>query len=122
MRKYYVHCTPVNTTCWSYPDGSNSVPTLVDRRKLLHIANQAKLHSFCTTPIYMFRVLVPRNHDQAMDLDAKNGNNLWLEAEKVEAFAVLGYGTFNDKGKGGPVPSGYKKITIRFVYAVKHDG
>ena len=92
------------------------------QKKLLRMANQAKLQSFHNTPVYMFGILVPRNHDQAMEFDAKNGNTLWLEAEKLEAFAVMGYGTFNDKGKGGTAPNGYKKITIRFVYAVKHDG
>ena len=30
--------------------------------------------------------------------------------------------TFLDKGKNAPIPDGYKKIKVHFVYAVKHDG
>ena len=70
----------------------------------------------------MFGYQVPRNHDQAVELDIKNGNTRWKEAEKLELSQVLDYGTFNDHGKGGKPPDSYKKITVRLVYAVKHDG
>ena len=91
-------------------------------KKLLRMVNQAKLHSFRTAPVYMFGHLVPRNHDQAIEIDLKNGNTRWQDAEREELFAILGYGTFNSKGKDGTPPPGHKKITVHFVYAVKHDG
>ena len=35
---------------------------------------------------------------------------------------LIEYQTFVDKGKGGEVPLGYKKIRCHMVYDVKHDG
>ena len=45
-------------------------------KKLTRLVNQAKLHSFRTAPFYQHGYLVPRNHAQAMELDAKNGKHL----------------------------------------------
>jgi hypothetical protein len=39
------------------------------QKRLLRLANQAKLHSFRTKPVYMYGYLVPRNHEQALELD-----------------------------------------------------
>ena len=92
------------------------------QKKLIRLANQAKLQSFWTKPIYMFGYLVPRNHDQAMVIDTKNGNTKWQDAEKLELKQLQEYDTFKDLGKSSPAPAGYKKIRVHFVYAVKHDG
>jgi hypothetical protein len=91
-------------------------------KKLFRMANQAKLESRRTKPVYMYGHLVPRNHEQALEIDNQNGNTRWQDAEKEELMAILGYGTFNDIGKGTPVPEDYKKIRVHFVYACKHDG
>jgi hypothetical protein len=91
-------------------------------QKLLRMANQAKLHSFRTAPIYMFGHQVPRNHSQAVEMDEQNGNTKWQDAEEVELNAVLGYGVFNDTGYKTPGPTGHKRINVHFVFAVKHDG
>jgi hypothetical protein len=85
------------------------------------LVNQAKLTSYRMTPI-MFGHLVPRNHQQAIEIDKKNGNTRWQDAKKEELTAILTYGTFNDRGKGKAAPNGYKKITFHFVFTVKHDG
>ena len=92
------------------------------QKKLIRLMNQAKLKSFRTKPVYMFGFLVPRNHDQAVEIDEKNGNTKWQDAEKLELSQLAEYNTFEDKGKGGRVPQGYKQIKVHFVYAVKHDG
>ena len=103
--------------------GFKQLKKLARREKMcLRLQRQAQLHSYRTTPIYMYGYLVPRNHQQAVQLDEKNGNTKWKEAEKIELNSVLGYGTFNDYGHGAQAPQGYKKIRVRFVYAVKHDG
>ena len=86
------------------------------------MVNQAKLHAFRTTPVYQHGFLVPRNHDQAIELDIKNNNSLWQDAEKLELDAILDYNAFCDQGRMVPSPVGYKKIQVHFVYAVKHDG
>ena len=70
----------------------------------------------------MFGHLVPRNHDQAMQLDEKNGNNRWREYEKLELQQIDDYKTFSDLRKNAPIPKGFKRIKVHFVYAVKHDG
>ena len=92
------------------------------QKKIVRLMNQAKLHSFRTKPIYMFGHLVPRNHDQAMKLDEDNGNKNWKNAEMLELKQIQDYKTFLDKGQHSPIPPGYKKIRVHFVYAVKHDG
>ena len=70
----------------------------------------------------MYGFLVPGNHNEAMELDRKNGNTGWYDSEKVELAQVDEYDTFIDHGKGGRPPDGYKKISVHMVYAVKHDG
>jgi hypothetical protein len=51
----------------------------------------------------------------------KNGNTMWQDAETTEMRQLLEYQTFVDKGIGGTVPAGYKKIQIHMIYDVKHD-
>jgi len=76
------------------------------------------------SPIYMFGVQVPRNHKEAMELDQKNGNTKWADAEKLEIEQLQSYETFEDNGskESATRPTGYKRISLHFVYAVKHDG
>jgi hypothetical protein len=57
-----------------------------------------------------------------MELDMKNNNKKWQDAEATEMKQLLKYQTFLDKGKGGEAPMGYKKIRCHMVYDVKHDG
>lgn len=91
-------------------------------KQLRRHANQAKLHSFRTKPIYMYGFQVPRNYAQAIELDRANGNNKWQEATDKELAQIDEYETFEDKGKGYRPSHDYKKITVHLVYAVKHDG
>ena len=90
------------------------------QKKLLRMANQAKLKSYRTAPIFKFGVQVPRNHKEAMQLDEKNGNTLWADAEARELNQIDEYGTFRDVGKGVH-PRGYKKISAHLVYDIKPD-
>ena len=87
------------------------------QKKLLQMANQAKLKLYQTSPVYKFRVLIPRNHDQAMEIDGSNGNSLWREAEVREMNQVDEYKAFIDNGFKRP--KGYKQIRVHFVYYVK---
>ena len=70
----------------------------------------------------MYGILVPRNHQQAVDLDYANGNTKWQEAESLEIDKVDEYDAFIDKGVGYKPGPEYTKITVHMVYAVKHDG
>ena len=50
------------------------------QKKLIRMVNQAKLKSFRHSPMYKFGVQVPRNHEEAMELDRRDGGNLWVRA------------------------------------------
>ena len=86
------------------------------------MVNQARLSSVRRGPIYKYGFEVPRSHAHAMKLDAQNGNRKWRDAVNTELTQIFEYETFNDKGKGTRVPSGYKQIRCHFVFDVKHDG
>jgi len=104
-------------------DGWKQFKQLAQRQeKLLHMVNQAKLKSFRTKPVYKFGYLVPRNHGQAIELDTKNGNTKWQDAEALEISQLDDYETFFDKGQDALPPAGYKKIRCHMVYDIKHDG
>ena len=47
---------------------------------------------------------------------------LWKESKALEMELSHSYDTFEDLGKGGKAPDGYKKITCHLVYDVKPDG
>ena len=85
------------------------------------MVNQVKLKAFRNRTVYKFGVQVPNNHVHAMELDAKNGNKLWHDAEGIELGQIDEYETFRDVGRGAK-PDGYRKITVHMVYDVKHDG
>jgi len=92
------------------------------QKKLLRLANKAKLHSFRNKPVYMYGFQVPRNHIEAMELDGMNGNSMWRDAEITELNQIDEYKSFIDKGVGFNPGSDFKKIQVHMVYAVKHDG
>ena len=92
------------------------------QKKLIRLLNQAKLKSYRNRKVYKFGVLVPRDHNHAMEIDTRNGNKNWHNAEKLELSQLEEYDTFIDKGKGIDKVDEYKKIKVHFVYDVKHDG
>ena len=109
----------LDTPGWKLPGLRKLAKT---QKRMIRTANQAKLHSFRTKPMYMYGFQVPRNHEQAMELDRINGNSRWRDAELAELSQINEYETFVDKGIGYVPGPGYKKIRVHMVYAVKHDG
>ena len=109
----------LDTPGWKLPGLKKRAKT---QKHLMRCSNQAKLHSFRTKPIYMYGFQVPRNHEQAMELDAANGNTKWRDAEITELSQIDEYQAFVDKGKNFRPGRDYKKITVHLVYSVKHDG
>eukprot|EP00984_Skeletonema_dohrnii_P037462 scaffold39546_cov344-Skeletonema_dohrnii-CCMP3373.AAC.1 len=93
-------------------------------KKMMRMINQAKLKSYRDTPVYMYGVKVPRNHEQAIQFDLENGNTEWQDAEKKEIDQMFEYSVFDDRGHKSVAtpPAGYKKIRLHMVYACKHDG
>jgi len=91
-------------------------------KTLFRQLHQAKLKSFKNRPIYQYGYRVPRNHAEAMEIDARNGNKKWQESEELELSQLDEYDTFRVQERGATIPDGYKKIRVHMVYAVKHDG
>jgi len=92
------------------------------QKKLLRLANKAKLHSFCNKPVCMHGFQAPHNHVEAMELDRMNGNSMWRDAEITELNQIDECKSFIDKGIGFNPGSEFKKIQVHMVHAVKHDG
>ena len=90
------------------------------QKKLIRMANQAKLRSFHHSPVYKFGVQVPRNHAEAMELDKRDGTTLWADAEAKELGQIDEYNTFTDLGKGAR-PANHRRIKVHMVYDVKPD-
>ncbi len=86
------------------------------------MANQAKLHSYCTAPKYKYGYEVPNDFKHAVQIDEKCGNTKWQDATKLERQSQDEYGTFEDRGYKVDPPMGYKKICVHLVFDVKHDG
>ena len=90
-------------------------------KKLFCLVNQAKLISFCMAKVYKYGFEVPRNHDDAMSFNSMNKDSKLRDAENIELGQLDEYNTFEDREQGTPVPKGFKKIHIHFVYDLKHD-
>ena len=70
---------------------------------------------------YKFGVAIPRNYNNAINLDKENNNTLWKDAIDKEMSQIKEYKTFTDHGKGRIPPKGYKKIPVHLVFDVKYD-
>ena len=63
---------------------------------------------------YKFGHQVPRNYEDEIDLELQ-------QTHEYQVFRDLGKAT-DEKGKVTNLPSGYQKIQVHLVFAVKHDG
>ena len=104
---------------WKLPGLKKAAKT---QKRVIRLANKAKLHSFRHKPIYMYGFQVPRNYQEALELDARNGNTLWQDATALELAQIDEYDTFVDKGVGVTMSKDWTRIGVHLVYAVKHDG
>ena len=91
-------------------------------KKFGRMINQARLRNYRRRPVYKYGYQVPRDHDEAVFIDEKNGDTKWQDSENLERKQVEEYETFRDLGLGAPIPEGYQKIPCHMVYDVKHDG
>ena len=92
------------------------------QERMINTIRTNRIQSFHRAPIYMFGVRVPRNHQEAMQLDKLEGSDNWRQSEIKEYNQVQSFGTFQDLGLNAPIPEGHKKIKAHFVFAMKHDG
>jgi hypothetical protein len=91
---------------------------------MLRMVNQSRIKATRNAPRYKFGYRIPRNYDEAMQFDLRNGNTLWREATDLEMLQLAEYDTFRDLGHKDTAlpPTGYKKIRTHLVYDCKHDG
>jgi len=104
---------------WKFPGIKKIAKT---QKKLIHMANKAKLHSFRSEPVHMCGFQVPRNHSEALAVKQVNGNTMWTDAETTELNQIDVCKSFIDKGVGHNPGSNCKRIRSHLVCAVKHDG
>jgi hypothetical protein len=86
---------------------------------------QTMAHAFAAQtrnnePRIKFGIEVPTSVKQAMELDKKNGNNLWKEAIQKELKQINDFNTFRIPGKG-EVLREYTRIPYHMVFDVKFD-
>lgn len=86
-------------------------------RRMVNVTKRSsKFHEIS----YKFGVRLPRNYDEALRLDAQNGDTQWFDAIGRERGQVYEYKCFHSiGGKEATVPPGYKQIKLRWVFDVK---
>jgi len=97
----------LNEPGWKLPELKKMAKT---EKKLLRLANKAKLHSFRNKTACMCGFQAPRNHIEGMELDCMNGNSVWRDAEVPELNQINECKSFVNKGVGFDPGSDFKKI------------
>ena len=111
-------------------DGWKSLKHIAKNQKQLARAiNQSKIRQVRRSGVYQFGFLIPKDYQQALQLEEQSGNSKWYDATKLEMDQINEYKVFQDHGKAkiGPklrkvsnVPEGYQKIRVHLIFAVKH--
>jgi hypothetical protein len=84
----------------------------------------ARIFKLSTSPTgikYKFGIQVPKGIKNAIDLDKKNGNQLWQESIKTELKHLTDYQTFIVLDSADDIPTGYQKIPYHMVFDVKYE-
>ena len=71
---------------------------------------------------YKYGVWIPRNVKEALEVDKKNGNNLWREAIVKEISALWDMKVFKLLGKGQKQKNDTQFAPLRLLFDVKQDG
>ena len=104
-------------------DGWRQCKRYTKREKVIgRMINQTRLKNFRNRPRYKYGFQVPRNHQEAVMIDEREGNRKWQDSEELELGQLFEYNTFESLGLNAPTPEGYKKIPCHMVYDVKWDG
>ena len=104
-------------------DGWKSCKRYTKREKVIgRMINQTRLKNFRNRPRYKCGFQVPRNHQEAVMIDEREGNRKWQDSEELEIGQLFEYDTFESLGLHAPTPEGHKKIPCHIVYDVKWDG
>jgi hypothetical protein len=85
------------------------------------IARILKVSTSPTGNKYKFGIQVPKGIKNEIELNKKNGNQLWQEGIKTELKQLTDYQTFIVLDSGEDIPTGYQKIPYHMVFDVKYD-
>jgi hypothetical protein len=99
----------IDTTGWKLQGLKSRVKA---QKGMIRMANQTKLHSFRTAPVYMFGVQMPRNCKQAVQINVSNKNLLWQESAEKKLSEINACTTFIDKGVDYQPGSKYKLMQV----------
>ena len=88
------------------------------------MVKQAKLHSLKYSPRFKYGFEIPKNYEDAEQLDRKNGNDDRKEVNKLKHEKLREYDVFIDKGRfaGCRIPRSYQLIRIHTIFDVKVHG
>ena len=97
-------------------------------KRLIRAVKQSRTRQVRASARYQHGFQVPKDYNDAMRLDKKNGNTHWQDPMDLELTQIHEYTVFKDTGKAQfhngkvVIPDGFQKIRVNFVYSVKHDG
>ena len=113
-------------------DGWKRLKHIAKNQKLLTGAiNQCNIRQVRRSAVYQLGFLIPKDYKQALQLDEQNVNSTWYDATKLAMDQINEYNVFQDHGKAqydhksrkvSNTPTGYQKIKVHLIFAVKHDG
>ena len=103
------------------PHPGNHIVQYCKTKTPMEITRVYKASSSPTGIKYKFGIQVPKGIKNAINLDKKNGNNLWGKAIKTELKQLTDYETFIVLDLGEDIPKGYQKIPYHIVFDVKYD-
>jgi hypothetical protein len=101
--------------------------SLLDKMPFCHLTQHcrsntavdiARILKVSTSPAgikYKFGIQTPKGIKNAIDLDKKNGNQLWQEVIKTELKQLTDYQTFIVLDSGEDIPTGHQKIPYHMV-------
>jgi hypothetical protein len=87
----------------------------------VHIARILKVSTSPTGIKYKLGIQVPKEIKNTIDLDQKNGNQLWQEAINTELKQLTDYQTFIVLDSAEDIMTGYQKISYHMDFDVKYD-
>jgi hypothetical protein len=87
----------------------------------VHIARILKVSTSPAGIKYKFGIQVPKGIKNELDLDKKNGNQLWQEAIKTDLKHLTDHQTLIVLDSGEDIPKGYQKIPYHMAFDVKYD-
>jgi hypothetical protein len=94
-----------------------------NKKKINRLLRHARLNAMKNPRMknFKFGVEIPRDYEDALRLDAENGNTMWQDAVNLELLQLDEYDTFDDRGLNPVLDPEYKIIRLHLVFDCKHD-